>query len=410
MSIRSGDRLAEMGQPDQVCGFTSSDMYFNPGPARIPAHHITVQMCRDLGVGVEPFINRNFSAYLHARDCGFPGNKSTVRDLEFDIRGHCYEILHRAIDSGEIQTDLTAQDMRHLAAYLKGMLEENSGKYRGRGLRTPGENPYTIDALLRSGMLWKLGFFDEFDLQATMLQITGGVDRLTTALAAQLKSNIKLLSPVRRFTASNETVEVAVESNDGRVSTLRCDQCIVAIPLTVLAGVGNNLGVDFNRQTTGARYETAVKVGLESNSRWWETEMGLYGGMTFTDETSTQFWYPSHGFDQPNGVFLGAYNFGDAGRTFSDFTPKQRVHESSRQVSSVHGRTFSPASGISVAWSNNQWARGAYATKNFANSAALARPHHRIRLAGEHMSDKHGWLAGAIESGHSAADWVLGAL
>ncbi|MFE7839738.1 hypothetical protein ACFU53_27880 [Streptomyces sp. NPDC057474] len=55
---------------------------------------------------------------------------------------------------------------------------------------------------------------------------------------------------------------------------------------------------------------SAVKIGLEYHSRWWEPDHDMYGGITETDLDVTHIWHPSHGFHGPHGVSFGYYNFG----------------------------------------------------------------------------------------------------
>ena len=67
-SLRGGDRFTELGGFQQTCGF-DRDLYFNPGPWRIPYHHRGIlDYCRRLGVSLEPFIQVNYNAYLHAQN------------------------------------------------------------------------------------------------------------------------------------------------------------------------------------------------------------------------------------------------------------------------------------------------------------------------------------------------------
>jgi monoamine oxidase len=67
-SLRGGDRFTELGGFEQTCDF-DKDLYFNPGPWRIPYHHRGIlDYCKRLGVKLEPFIQVNYNAYLHARN------------------------------------------------------------------------------------------------------------------------------------------------------------------------------------------------------------------------------------------------------------------------------------------------------------------------------------------------------
>lgn len=65
-TIRGGDRFTELGGAVQNCAFDDG-LYINPGPWRIPYHHrAMLDYCKRLGVALEPFVQVNHNAYLHA--------------------------------------------------------------------------------------------------------------------------------------------------------------------------------------------------------------------------------------------------------------------------------------------------------------------------------------------------------
>ena len=59
-TVRHGDLIDEIGNP-QVCDFDDEPhMYFNAGAARIPSSHKNILgYCKELGVDLEVFINEN---------------------------------------------------------------------------------------------------------------------------------------------------------------------------------------------------------------------------------------------------------------------------------------------------------------------------------------------------------------
>src|SRR3954447_14847439 len=65
-TLRGGDKFTELGGITQTCQFEQG-LYINPGPWRIPYHHRAVpDYCKRLGVALEPFIQLNHNALLHA--------------------------------------------------------------------------------------------------------------------------------------------------------------------------------------------------------------------------------------------------------------------------------------------------------------------------------------------------------
>src|SRR6266436_792731 len=65
-TLRGGDQYTELGGFTQTCAFEQG-LYLNPGPWRIPYHHrALLDYCKRLGVALEPFIQLNHNAFLHA--------------------------------------------------------------------------------------------------------------------------------------------------------------------------------------------------------------------------------------------------------------------------------------------------------------------------------------------------------
>ncbi|HWM27511.1 MAG TPA: FAD-dependent oxidoreductase, partial [Woeseiaceae bacterium] len=78
-TIRAGDSVVETDST-QLCSFDSdSDLYFNPGPARIPHHHeFLLGYCREFGVPLEAFINDNRAALMQSAS-SFNGEPQVAR-------------------------------------------------------------------------------------------------------------------------------------------------------------------------------------------------------------------------------------------------------------------------------------------------------------------------------------------
>jgi len=78
-TLRGGDRFTELGGATQTCGFEDG-LYVNPGPWRIPYHHrALLDYCRRLGVTLEPFIQLNHNALLHASDAFAASRSASAR-------------------------------------------------------------------------------------------------------------------------------------------------------------------------------------------------------------------------------------------------------------------------------------------------------------------------------------------
>ena len=62
-TVRNGDRHIESDGSAQTAAFPAG-AYLNPGPARVPQHHVTMDYYREFDVPVEQFGNVNMNAYF----------------------------------------------------------------------------------------------------------------------------------------------------------------------------------------------------------------------------------------------------------------------------------------------------------------------------------------------------------
>jgi monoamine oxidase len=147
-----------------------------------------------------------------------------------------------------------------------------------------------------------------------------------------------------------------------------------------------------------------VKVAFEANRRWWETDLGIYGGITWTSRDINQIWYPSSGFNRQKGILIGAYIWSDSiGKRFAAMRPARRVAVVREGVDQLHrgyGREIDR--GVAVAWSKLPFAGGAWVDRGNdpwrAAYPVLRKPAGRVYFAGEHMSMLNQWQEGAVRS------------
>src|SRR5207249_5659973 len=101
-TLRGGDSFTELGGFTQTCDFESG-LYINPGPWRIPYHHrALLDYCKRLGVTLEPFIQLNHNAFLHATKA-FGGVPQRIRDIKTDFQGQISELLAKAAQQGKLE-------------------------------------------------------------------------------------------------------------------------------------------------------------------------------------------------------------------------------------------------------------------------------------------------------------------
>ncbi|MBT7583667.1 MAG: NAD(P)-binding protein, partial [Kordiimonadaceae bacterium] len=145
MSARKGTVIEDVGGEKQICDF-DHNQYLNVGPWRIPAeHHSTIYYCRKLGVSLEPFINKAFSAYYYQSKGDGPLSGVPLRqsDVDIDRAGHVAELLAKCVTGGALDEKLTKEDQEALLDYLKstGLIDRRELNYRANLARGWEETP-----------------------------------------------------------------------------------------------------------------------------------------------------------------------------------------------------------------------------------------------------------------------------
>src|SRR6266705_1213755 len=117
-TLRGGDSFTELGGATQTCGFEEG-LYLNPGPWRIPYHHrALLDYCKRLGVALEPFIQLNYNAFLHASRA-FDGVPQRIRAVRADFQGQVSELLAKATQQGKLDEAVSNEDREILMQALK---------------------------------------------------------------------------------------------------------------------------------------------------------------------------------------------------------------------------------------------------------------------------------------------------
>ena len=184
-TLRGGDSFTELGGFKQVCEFEQG-LYINPGPWRIPYHHrALLDYCRRLGVVLEPFIQLNHNAYLHASRA-FGGAPQRIRAIKADFQGQVSELLAKVTQQGKLDEAVSKEDQEILLQALRswGALDRDykynanlaSAEFRGYA-RDPGgglggaplpSDPVALSDMLRSRVWRYLQNFARYNFQTTM--------------------------------------------------------------------------------------------------------------------------------------------------------------------------------------------------------------------------------------------------
>ena len=423
-TIRGGDRFTELGGATQTCGFEEG-LYLNPGPWRIPYHHrALLDYCKRLGVALEPFIQLNHNALLHASNA-FTGKPQRIRDVKADFQGHVSELLAKVTQQSKLDEAVSVEDREILLQALRswGALDKNyaykanliSADYRGYA-KDPGGGlgaapiagePINLSDILKSRLWRYLQNFALHQFQTTMFQPVGGMDMIGKAFAKQIADLIQYDAKVIRIQQSDGGVTVSyVNSKTPSTPQIAtAEWCVCTIPLSILGQIQIDVGPRMKAAIDAVPYSSSVKIGLQFKRRFWEEDEAIYGGISYTDLPIRQISYPSSGFNRNGrGVLLGAYVFEGANAyEFTSMAPADRVARAVEFGARIHpqyGAEFE--NGIAVAWHRVPFTlgcAGAWSEKareeHYDN---LCQIDGRIVLAGEHASYLPAWQEGAILS------------
>jgi monoamine oxidase len=424
-TVRRGDQLTEVLGYQQTCEFDEG-LFYNPGASRIhSSHYAVLDYCREFAVAMDAVINVNHGAYFYSEDIG-PLSRQPIRQRRalVDMQGYTAELLAKAVQQGALDEELTAEDAERLVEYLRvyGDLSEDLF-YRGsprRGYRTPpgaGQQPGEVDApfdlspLLESNFWRFFGAPWSYDQQMTMLAPVEGMDAIPRAFEQRIGHLIRYNSQVRHIGRTQRGVRVLYqELATQEAHTVEADLCICTIPLSVLAYIPGDYPAALREAIRNVGYATGVRIGVQFAQRFWEAE-GIYGGMTWTDQTIRQIMYPDTGLGSGKGVLVAAYSFGKGAWELSGMTPADRIERTLTEGAKVHPnyRDFYE-NGFSVAWNTIPHNLGCFAA--FSELArktfypALLQSDGYIYLAGDHMSYLSGWMEGAVLSGQAVAQKI----
>ncbi|QRG70222.1 flavin monoamine oxidase family protein [Brevibacillus choshinensis] len=239
-------------------------------------------------------------------------------------------------------------------------------------------------------------------------EISGGFDRLPQAFLTQLRENIHLNCKMTHLTQQGREVTISgkhtVTSEPFQVSG---DFAIITVPFTVLQFVKVEPNDLFSYEKWNAirqlHYVASTKIGIQFSPRFWEAN-GTYGGQSVTDLPIRLTYYPSHGFGEQYGVVLASYTWEDDAQPWLSMSMEEQVMKALENMAVLHGEQVfqSFVTGVTHNWDLYPFSAGAFTLFKPLQETELgphiSTPEGLIHFAGEHASDYHGWIQGAIQS------------
>jgi monoamine oxidase len=443
-TVRGGDKVTFLDGTTQTCSWDEGH-YQNFGPARLPSvHHTMLGYCQKLGVPLEVEVNMTRSSFLQ-NDNANGGKPMVLRQVENDTRGHVSELLEKAINQGALDQDMSKEDRDRVLSFLRsyGPLDE-AGKYSGSDragyAETPGagdqtgvlSKPIDMHTLLDEDF-WQAMLFDEqFDMQATMFQPVGGMDRIPYAFAKALGGVVQYDAPVTEIRKTAKGVKIGYTS--GGAKSIEADYCICALPLTILKKIPNDLSAPYKKVIDECKYASAFKIAWESR-RFWEQDYNIYGGLEFVNVGCSPIWFPSAGMFTSRGVLVSGYTE-ESRSPLVGLTLEQKFAESRKAIERLHpGHGKELEKPMYVTWgqiphNEGSWirsygpgqdrypgmaltrqtgdARSPAAARTFTNPGyeTLIEPDGPIIFAGDHVSHIVAWQEGAALSALRAVGQV----
>ncbi len=221
------------------------------------------------------------------------------------------------------------------------------------------------------------------------------------------------------------------------------DFVICTIPFSSLRNV--NIYPMFSTEKMQAIKEVNYIAGQKTlfmcKEKFWEEggpSKAIIGGASYTDLPIGSIWYPSYNIEYniadlesqviPSvrreyksyggaGVLLASYNLSRDAMRLGNLEPITRLEWIKTQVEHVQGLKQGYLDDIvldskTIQWDNEQGFFGAVCyympgqKRLFAYASSQPEYDNRVYFAGEHISQEHGWIQGAIKSAMIAANEV----
>lgn len=344
-TVRGGDQVTFADGTAQTCAWEKGN-YQNFGPARLPSIHPHILgCCRKLGVELQVEVNMTNSAHLQ-NDNANGGKPVVMRRAVNDTRGHVSELLMKCMNAGSLDAELSREDRERMLDFLRfyGPLDK-AGKYTGSdraGYAKPAgagdetgvlNEPIDMHTLLDENFWGGILFDQQFDMQATMFQPVGGMDRIPYAFAKALGEVVKYGSPVTEIRKTARGVRVGYTER-GAAKTIEADYCLCAMPLTILKKIPGDFSAPYKKVIDECTYASAYKVAWESR-RFWEQDYNIYGGLEFVNVGCSPIWFPSANLFAERGVVVSGYT-DETNSAFGKMTLAEKFDESRKSIERLH--------------------------------------------------------------------------
>lgn len=256
------------------------------------------------------------------------------------------------------------------------------------------------------------------------------------------KVDIKIGFPVNGIYDSPEGNNVIIEYSDCRQVNHyynKFDYVVCTIPFSSLRRLEINplFSPRKSQAVIELNYEPAQKTFLFLKDRFWEygTQCTrIVGGNTLTDLPNNSVFYPSdHSMQIPYvengwtlrpgtspqepGVLLASYNWSQGAERIENEYESLRIKDIKRYIEKIHGLPKGYLDeklidSVTINWEQVQylWTGAAIMKPEsktiFSYAVTLPEMNNKVFFAGEHISQKHAWQQGSLQTGMIAANSI----
>ncbi|KAM4703183.1 L-amino-acid oxidase-like [Rhinophrynus dorsalis] len=396
--------------------------YGELGPMRLPSsHRIVREYIRQLGLQVNPFISSDVdNLYL------FNNIRKTQQEVMKNPNQFDFELTPSEKDKSvstlyddsveKLLDEMNGKDCNEILGKLdksskqsflveEGSLSRGALQMVGNYLNMNGQFYISFIESIIGELIFNSSRFEE---------ITGGFDKLPTALHRRIGDVVRLNSTVEKVLRRQKSVIVQYRKDkSSALTTITADYAIITATAKATKRIEFTppLSHSKNDALSFVHYTSATKVLLICNEIFWDAD-GIFGGRSSTDRPSRYIFYPSHNFTSGKGVLLASYTLEDDSMFFAALSDEQCVDVILDDLAAIHERPKEELrkacpKAVVKKWSQDPFSMGAFAyftPYQFGDIYdTLSQSEGRVYFAGEHTRIPHGWIDTAIKSGLIAA-------
>ncbi|MBB6461789.1 flavin monoamine oxidase family protein [Flammeovirga kamogawensis] len=438
--------------------------YGELGAMRVPeSHDYTLHYLAEMQCSLRRFVTifENQDAYVYCRN-----KKVKIKNIREELLPLYNLTNYQKLENNQPPAKIFGAALNHLISLLTD--EEIKNLFEGK-ITTPRLKEYNNTSLgefideicvgedaneLVGNFIGLDGWRDKsitmfirdtiVDTDDGLKEVIGGMSKLTDALEAEVKTNIKFNTVVKAIVNTKKYVEITCKDKKGKEFSQKCDFVLCTIPFSVLRNIQID-GISFGKQRAirEMKYAAATKTVLHCKERFWETKNGIFGGASLSDEITRWTYYPSDHVDSSkniheslrvrgfggmsmhpkkikgtnknkSGVLLASYALGEDANRLGALTDKMRKEVVIDKVALLHPelKTKGMVLGYqSQVWGNYEWSAGAFAflwpgqLENLWQDTIKAEG--RLFFAGEHCSTDQAWIQGALISSLRETEAIL---